>query len=94
VCCLRRCLPPLLTPLRYGKTSSFPFVSGIVPVVLSWIISPLLAGLVAAIIFLVVRTLVLRRANSTSIAYWALPVFVLITIWVNGARPAWVGAEG
>jgi sodium-dependent phosphate transporter len=62
-------------------------VSGIVPIVLSWAISPVLAGLVGAIIFLLIRTLVLRRKNSTGISYWALPVFVLVTIWVNGGRP-------
>ncbi|GBF97831.1 sodium phosphate symporter [Raphidocelis subcapitata] len=67
----------------YSKTKSFPYVSGIVPIVLSWIISPVLAGLVGAIIFIIVRTFVLRRKNSTAISYWTLPVFVLFTIWVN-----------
>ncbi|GBF99738.1 sodium phosphate symporter [Raphidocelis subcapitata] len=67
----------------YGRTASFPYISGIVPVVLSWVISPVLAGLVGAILFVIVRTLVLRRKNSTAISYWTLPVFVLVTIWVN-----------
>lgn len=48
---------PLATPApqRYAKTSSFPFISGIVPIVLSWIISPVLAGLVACLLFVIVR---------------------------------------
>jgi len=56
-----------------------------VPILLSWVISPLLAALVAGLLFLVVRTLVLRRKNSTAMSYWALPAFVLFTIFVNGA---------
>jgi sodium-dependent phosphate transporter len=48
----------------------FPYVDGFVPVVLSWFVSPIAAGLVACIIFLLVRTLVLRRINSTKIAIW------------------------
>lgn len=69
---------------RYARTSSFPYISGIVPVVLSWVVSPVLAGLVSGILFIIIRTLVLRRKNSTAISYWALPVFVLVTIWING----------
>lgn len=67
----------------YSKTKVFPYVGGIVPIVLSWVISPVLAAIVGAIIFIIVRTLVLRRKDSTSVSYWALPVFVLVTIWVN-----------
>lgn len=109
-----RILPPP-PPRRYTATKSFPYVSGFIPVVLSWVISPLLAGLVAgaqgcvclwgpgcgahaatgtpttpppraraAALFLIIRTAVLRRPNSTAIAYWALPVFILITIFING----------
>ena len=52
------------------KTSTFPYVSGFVPVVLSWFISPVAAALVSGIIFLLIRTLVLRRQNSTKIAIW------------------------
>ena len=135
-------------PRRYSRTSSFPYVSGIVPVVLSWFISPILAGLVAAIIFIIVRgagrrqgrdaqhdacaarrcrflpaelqvhsycvaatvcvarlhvctrdlplppqirTLVLRHKSSTAIAYWALPVFVLLTVFINGG---WASPDG
>lgn len=65
------------------KTKDFPYVSGFVPVVMSWFISPLAAALVAGIIFLLIRTLVLRRRNSTKVAIWTLPVFLLVTIWVN-----------
>lgn len=38
-----------------SATNTFPYVAGVVPIVLSWIISPLLAGILALIIFLVTR---------------------------------------
>jgi phosphate/sulfate permease len=52
------------------KTPDFPYVSGFVPVVMSWFISPVAAALVSGIIFLIIRTLVLRRQNSTKVAIW------------------------
>lgn len=78
--------PHIRTPARYSHTDKFPYVGGLVPVVLSWVVSPVLAGLVAAVLFLITRTLVLRRKNSTAISYWALPAFVLFTIYINGEQ--------
>jgi phosphate/sulfate permease len=51
-------------------------------IVISWFLSPLAAALIALIIFVAVRTVVLRRANSTDISFYVLPVLILITIWV------------
>eukprot|EP00877_Chromochloris_zofingiensis_P004930 jgi/Chrzof1/14438/Cz09g02260.t1 len=67
----------------YEPKKDFPYVAGIVPVCLSWVVSPVAAGLVCLIMFLIVRTAVLRRRNSLKIAYWALPVFILVTIFIN-----------
>lgn len=53
---------------------TFPFVSGVVPVILSWFFSPIICGVLSAIIFLVNRHAVLRRKNSASKAMWGLPV--------------------
>ena len=52
-------------------------------IVISWFLSPLAAALIALIIFVAVRTVVLRRPNSTSMAFYVLPLLILITIWVN-----------
>eukprot|EP00877_Chromochloris_zofingiensis_P005747 jgi/Chrzof1/15173/Cz09g30090.t1 len=65
-----------------GRTATFPYIAGFVPIVLSWVISPVLAALVTAILFLLIRTFVLRRKNSTALSYWLLPLFVAITIFV------------
>lgn len=58
-------------------------VGGIVPIVISWFLSPLMAALITLVLFLVVRTLVLRRANSTKIAFYVLPVLILLTFFIN-----------
>ena len=67
----------------YSRTNKFPYIGGMVPVFVSWFLSPLLAALITLVLFLIIRTLVLRRANSTKVAFWVLPVLVFVTIWVN-----------
>jgi len=62
---------------------SFPPYKGIVPIVLSWFISPILTGLSSSAIFMTMRHLVLRRNNAYQLSYYVLPIFVLITTWVN-----------
>eukprot|EP00878_Enallax_costatus_P011868 GHUV01012391.1.p1 GENE.GHUV01012391.1~~GHUV01012391.1.p1 ORF type:complete len:555 (+),score=131.20 GHUV01012391.1:828-2492(+) len=67
----------------YEPKPDFPYIGGITPIVISWFLSPLLAALVTLILFLIVRTFVLRRANSTKIAFWVLPVLLLFTFFIN-----------
>ena len=50
--------------------------------VLSWVFSPILSALAAMIIFLGVRTAVLRRQNSYFLSLWLLPVFTALTFWI------------
>jgi phosphate/sulfate permease len=67
----------------YEPSSDFPFVKGFVPIVISWFLSPLLAALITLCLFLIIRSLVLRRANSTKIAFWVLPVLMVLTFFIN-----------
>ncbi|PNH04464.1 Phosphate-repressible phosphate permease [Tetrabaena socialis] len=64
-------------------TSSFPPYKGVLPIILSWFVSPVLTGAAAAAIFLAVRTVVLRHADSYARTYWVLPLCVLITSFIN-----------
>lgn len=59
----------------------------LVQIVISWFLSPLAAALIAFIIFVAVRTMVLRRARSTDAAFYVLPVLILVTIWVVCVLP-------
>jgi sodium-dependent phosphate transporter len=80
----------------FEPSNEFPFVKGFVPIVISWFLSPLLAALITLFLFLIVRTLVLRRANSTKVAFWVLPVLMVLTFFINlffilvsVLQPAW-----
>jgi phosphate/sulfate permease len=72
----------LLTSARCAPLSS---PCGCCQIVISWFLSPLAAAVVCLIIFLLVRTVVLRRPNSTKLAFYALPVLIIVTIWVVSA---------
>ena len=65
------------------KIPDFPFISGVSVIVASWFISPLLAGLMAYILFWVLRLLVLRSKHSAMRSIYVLPILLFITIFVN-----------
>ncbi|KAF6251745.1 phosphate transporter family-domain-containing protein [Scenedesmus sp. NREL 46B-D3] len=67
----------------YEPKADFPYVGGIAPIVVSWFLSPLLAALITLVLFLAIRTLVLRRANSTQVAFYVLPLLILLTFFIN-----------
>ncbi|EFJ39951.1 hypothetical protein VOLCADRAFT_70155, partial [Volvox carteri f. nagariensis] len=71
----------------------FPYMRGMVPIVVSWFISPLLSGLAAALLFFIVRTAILRREASLELAFWALPLLVLITVFINSYFVLYKGAD-
>jgi len=50
---------------------------------LSLRLSSPVAALASASTFLILRTAVLRHANSYNLSFWVLPVAVLITIFIN-----------
>lgn len=64
-------------------TDEFPYVKGLVPIIISWFTSPIMSSILAAVIFLGNRHLVLRRTNSGGIAHFALPPLVFITLFIN-----------
>lgn len=75
------------------KTDDFPYVTGLVPVVISWFISPILSSIIAAILFVLNRTLVLRRERAAFLAYFALPPLVFITVFINVFFVLYKGAK-
>ena len=56
----------------------FPYVGGIAPIVLSWLVSPLLAGAFVAALFGTLRACVLRSPNSFNRALFVLPACVAL----------------
>lgn len=58
-------------------------LAGVVVIVASWFISPLMAGTLAYLLYLVLRLAVLRGENSYKKAIFCLPVLLFITLFVN-----------
>ena len=56
----------------------FPYVGGIAPILLSWLVSPLLAGTFVAALFGSLRACVLRSPNSFNRALFVLPACVAL----------------
>lgn len=61
----------------------FPWSNGVVPVVCSWFVSPICSGILSSILFFLTRTLILRRKNSTQLAFWTLPFLLFLTFFIN-----------
>ncbi|EPY19302.1 solute carrier family 20 (sodium-dependent phosphate transporter) [Strigomonas culicis] len=59
-----------------SPASDFPYFGGVAPVIASWFISPLLTGVVTAILYCSVKYAVLMHQNSVKRAVWALPIIV------------------
>lgn len=57
--------------------------AGVMPIVLAWFISPFIGAAGSAILFWLLRFLVLRRPNAHKLAFWVLPPIVLITGWID-----------
>jgi solute carrier family 20 (sodium-dependent phosphate transporter) len=63
--------------------SVFPPYSGVLPIVLSWFVAPVLTASASAGIFAICRQFILRRSNGVARSYYVLPLAVFITTWVN-----------
>ncbi|CAN0476836.1 unnamed protein product, partial [Hapterophycus canaliculatus] len=49
----------------------------------SWLISPLFAGLVASLLFVITRKVVLRHAKAFPRSFWVFPLFIMCSIATN-----------
>ncbi len=58
---------------------TFPYSKGLVPVVCSWFVSPILSGIISGLLFFFNRLIILRRENSTTWAIYSYPFLVGIT---------------
>lgn len=64
-----------------NTSGTFP-IDGVVGIVLSWVLSPILSALLAMAIFFVVRAGVLRRKTSYKLSLMLFPIFILVTIFI------------
>jgi sodium-dependent phosphate transporter len=62
---------------------SIPPVAGIVPIVVAWFFAPIATGVCSSSVFLITRSLVLRSEHSYERSFFVLPLYVVITLWIN-----------
>ncbi|KAF9325486.1 hypothetical protein BGZ91_002387 [Linnemannia elongata] len=67
---------------------------GVGTIVLSWLISPLIAGAVTAIIFLFTRFIILKHKNSLDRGLTAIPYYFAVTIAINVFYIIFKGSPG
>ncbi|GLC55696.1 hypothetical protein PLESTB_001015700 [Pleodorina starrii] len=75
------------------RIKEFPYSKGLVPVICSWFVSPLMSGIVAALLFALNRGVILRRENSTNLAIYMYPLLVGITVFINVFFVIYKGAK-
>ncbi|KAG0027685.1 hypothetical protein BGZ82_008807 [Podila clonocystis] len=68
--------------------------SGVGMIVLSWLISPIVAGLVTAFIFVFTRWLILQHQNSLHRGLTAIPFYFAVTIAINVFYIIFKGSPG
>lgn len=63
--------------------ADFPSYGGVVPIVISWFLTPAMTAFASAVLFLTARTLILRRQNSYTLSFWMMPPMVFLNTWIN-----------
>lgn len=61
----------------------FPYVAGFVPIVISWISSPIITAIMAASVYSIIRYGIIRSENAIQRSVFFLPFVVLITVWIE-----------
>lgn len=64
-----------------------------VPIFLSWVVSPVMSAIICTILFLSIRTFILRTNNSFMKAFYTLPLFVGGMFWLIVAFIIQTGAK-
>jgi sodium-dependent phosphate transporter len=77
-----------------GRSDEFPFVTGVGSIVLSWVFSPVLSGIVSALTYFITRYFVLRAPNSTERALRSYPVLVMFCVAMSVFYVVIKGAKG
>ena len=61
----------------------FPYVSGFVPIVISWVSSPVICAVVSASIYSIIRYTVIKSKYAVSRSIYCLPIVVFFTFFVE-----------
>lgn len=61
----------------------FPYVAGFVPIVISWISSPIITAIMSAGIYSTIRYGIIKSEHAISRSVNFLPIVVLFTVWIE-----------
>jgi len=78
----------------YKQVDTFPYVGGVGGIVISWFISPIFSGLIAAFIYGITRATVLRKKFESNRINWIYPILIGSTMTINTFFIIYKGAKG
>jgi sodium-dependent phosphate transporter len=61
----------------------FPYVAGFVPIVISWVSSPIICAIMSAGIYSIIQYGIIKTPNAIQRSIYFLPFVVLFTVWIE-----------
>lgn len=65
------------------KSNNFPYIKGLVPIIISWFTSPLISGILSGALFTLNKVLIINRKNSIKYLYIVSPFLLYLTFFIN-----------
>ena len=78
----------------YKQKDTFPYAGGVLGMVLSWFISPILSGLISSCLYSIIRLTILRKKYEDKNIYYCFPILVSITMLLNSFFIFYKGSKG
>ena len=78
----------------YVEKDTFPYVGGVIGMIISWFISPILSALISSSLYTTVRYFILRKKFEDKNIYYGFPLLVGITMLLNSFFIFYKGAKG
>lgn len=78
----------------YEEKDTFPYIGGVSGIVISWIVSPVFSGIIAAAIFGTIRAGLLRVQDSFNRSIFVFPLIVGSCVTLNSFYIIYKGAKG
>jgi sodium-dependent phosphate transporter len=78
----------------YEEKDNFPYIEGVIGMIISWFVSPVLSGCISSSLYYIIRRFILRKNYESKYIYFAFPLLVGITITLNTFFIIYKGAKG
>jgi solute carrier family 20 (sodium-dependent phosphate transporter) len=78
----------------YEQKDNFPYIGGVIGMIISWFVSPVLSGCISSSLYYIIRQCILRKNYESKYIYFAFPLLVGITITLNTFFIIYKGAKG